>query len=68
MTIPVRVLRPHQTVDKVNVCDRQLREWEAEGRFPKRFKLHPDGRAVGHFEHEIDQWLIERAASREVVA
>ncbi len=62
--IPKRILRPQQTAEKVQVCDRQLRDWEAEGKFPKRFKLHPDGRAVGHFEHEIDQWLIERAASR----
>lgn len=63
-----QILRPHQTVDKVQVCDRQLRDWEAEGKFPKRFKLHPDGRAVGHFEHEIDEWLEQRAASRLIAA
>lgn len=61
---PVRVLRPHQTAAKVQVCDRQLRNWEAEGKFPRRFKLQPDGRAAVHLEHEIDEWLEARAAAR----
>jgi predicted DNA-binding transcriptional regulator AlpA len=33
--------------------------------FPKRFQLHPGGRAVGHVEAEIDQWIEDRAATRE---
>jgi predicted DNA-binding transcriptional regulator AlpA len=66
--VPKRVLRPSQTVDKVQVCDRQLRDWEAEGKFPKRFKLHPDGRAVAHLESEVDEWIAARAASRMVDA
>lgn len=58
------VLRPDQTALMVNVSDRQLRDWEAEGKFPRRFKLHPDGRAVAHYRHEILAFLEERAASR----
>lgn len=61
----MQVLRPNETAAKVGLCDRQLRELEAKGLFPKRFILNPNGgRAVGHFAHEVDKWLEERAASR----
>lgn len=66
----MRILRPAETEAKVGLCDRQLRDLEAEGQFPKRFPLNPSGkgRAVGHLESEVDQWIAERAASREKVA
>jgi predicted DNA-binding transcriptional regulator AlpA len=62
----MRVLRPNETAAKVGICDRQLRDLEAEGLFPKRFTLNPSGkgRAVGHLENEVDQWITDRAASR----
>lgn len=62
----MRILRPRDTESKVGLCDRELRDLEREGLFPKRFKLNPsgDGRAVGHLESEIDQWIAERAAAR----
>jgi predicted DNA-binding transcriptional regulator AlpA len=62
----MRVLRPSETAAKVGVCDRQLRDLEAQGLFPKRFALNPSGkgRAVGHLESEVDQWIADRAASR----
>ena len=60
----MRILRPHETVAKVGICDRQLRELEGQGLFPKRFTLNPNGkgRAVGHLESEVDGWIAERAA------
>jgi predicted DNA-binding transcriptional regulator AlpA len=62
----MQILRPSETAAKVGLCDRQLRDLEAQGLFPKRFQLNPNGgRAVGHFAHEVDQWLAERGASRE---
>lgn len=66
----MRVLRPTETAAKVGLCDRQLRDLEAEGLFPKRFVLNPNGkgRAVGHLESDVDQWIAERAAAREQAA
>ncbi len=65
----MRVLRPNETAAKVGICDRQLRDLEAEGLYPKRFTLNPSGtgRARGHIEAEVDAWIAERAASRELV-
>ena len=62
----MRILRPNETGARVGVCDRQLRDLEAQGLFPKRFPLNPSGkgRAVGHLESEVDEWIKERAAAR----
>lgn len=66
----MRVLRPSETAAKVGICDRQLRDLEADGLFPKRFTLNPNGkgRAVGHLEAEVDEWIASRAAERETAA
>ena len=65
-----RILRPAQTEAKTGYCDRELRDLEAAGLFPKRFKLNPTGkgRAVGHLESEVDAWIEARAATREAAA
>lgn len=65
----MRILRPNETAAKVGICDRQLRDLEAEGLFPKRFTLNPNGkgRAVGHLESEVDEWIAGRAAERQPV-
>lgn len=60
----MRILRPAETVAKVGICDRQLRELEEEGLFPRRFKISPKGRAVAHLESEVDDWIASRAATR----
>ena len=62
----MRILRPSETAARVGLCDRQLRDLEAEELFPKRFGLNPNGkgRAVGHLESEVEEWIAERAASR----
>lgn len=66
----MRILRPAETEARTGFCDRQLRELEAQGLFPKRFTLNPNGkgRAVGHLESEVDAWIAERAAARQPVA
>lgn len=66
----MRILRPNETAAKVSMCDRQLRDLEAAGLFPKRFSLNPNGkgRAVGHLESEVDDWIAARAAAREPIA
>ena len=62
----MRILRPAETAAKVGLCDRELRDLEREGLFPKRFPINPNGkgRAVGHLESEVNAWIAERAASR----
>lgn len=61
----MRILRPKETEARVGLCDRELRDLERDGLFPKRFTLNPrGGRAVGHLETEVDQWISERAATR----
>lgn len=63
----MRILRPKDTEAKVGICDRELRDLEREGLFPKRFTLNPNGRgrAVGHLESEVDAWIEARAKARE---
>lgn len=64
----MKILRPNETAAKVRMCDRQIRDLEAEGLFPKRFPLNPSGkgRAVGHLECEVDQWIKDRADARNL--
>ena len=66
----MHILRPTETAAKVGICDRQLRDMEREGLFPKRFPLNPNGkgRAVGHLESEVDAWIKARAAARDCAA
>lgn len=65
----MRILRPTETAAKVGICDRQLRDLESQGLFPKRFTLNPNGgRAVGHLESEVENWIAARAATRQPVA
>ena len=60
-----KILRPKDTEKIVGLCDRQLRNLEAVGQFPKRFALSPEGRAKAHLESEVLRWIEERAATRE---
>ena len=65
----MRILRPQETAARIGLCDRRIKELEAEGRFPRRFLLNPpNGRAVGHLESEVDAWIEARAAEREQAA
>lgn len=61
----MKVLRTSDVEDKTGYCDRQLRDLERAGHFPKRFQLNPaGGRAVGWLESEVDDWIAARAAAR----
>lgn len=51
---------------RVPFSDPTIDALEKQGLFPKRFKLNPAGKRVFWLESEIDAWLKERAASREV--
>lgn len=42
---------------------------EAAGLFPKRFQINPgNGRAAGHLESEVEQWIKARADTRKLAA
>ena len=61
-----RVIRPAEAERLSGYCDIHLRRLEAAGRFPRRFKLNPDGGiygAVGWRLSDIERWLNDRAAS-----
>lgn len=60
----MRSIRTPETEAKVGLCERQLRDLEAQGLFPKRFRLNPNGRAVAWLESEVDEWIAARAATR----
>lgn len=61
----MRILRKADVEAKVGLCERELRDLEREGVFPKRFPISPGGRAVGWLESEVDDYITERAAQRE---
>ncbi len=66
-----RVMRLPETTRVAGACDMTLRRWEAAGSFPRRFKLSPNSGpfgAVAHDYDEVQQWRVERLASRATEA
>ncbi len=66
-----RTVRLPETERITGLCDMTLRRLEEAGKFPRRFKLNPDGGpygAVAHDYGEVLSWLESRRASREVAA
>ena len=59
----MKILRLKDVQLKTGLSKDTILEWEQFGNFPRRFKLGP--RAMGWLESEIDEWIAERAASRE---
>ena len=65
-----RILRPPQTVRVSGYSNMQLLRLEKVGRFPKKFKLNPDGGkygAAGHDYQEGMAWMAARRASRSAL-
>ena len=60
-----RILRPNQVAEFVGLGERRLRQLEAEGKFPRRFKIHPNSNASGYLESEVNAWIQASAAARE---
>lgn len=59
-----RILRTPDIEMLTGYTARTIRNLEREGKFPRRFQLNPNGRAVGWLESEVKAWLEARAASR----
>jgi len=60
----MRILRKTEIEQRTGYTERTLRDLEAEGVFPKRFLINPNGRSVGWLESEVNAWIEQRAASR----
>ncbi len=54
----LKMLRLPEVMDKVGLKTSQIYAMMAEGTFPTARQI--TGRAVGWFEHEIDEWLLAR--------
>ncbi len=54
----LKMLRLPEVMDKVGLKTSQIYAMMAEGTFPRSRLI--TGRAVGWFEHEIDEWLLAR--------
>ncbi len=54
----LKMLRLPEVMDKVGLKTSQIYAMMAEGAFPSARQI--TGRAVGWFEHEIDEWLLAR--------
>ena len=66
----MQVLRLRDVETRTGFCGERIRQLEKAGQFPRRFKLTPDSGqngAVGWLVNEIDDWISERAATRDEV-
>ncbi len=61
-----RFISINELVQKVPYTARHIFELEKQNLFPKRIKLSPKGRTVVWLESEIDAWMNERMASRDI--
>ncbi len=59
------ILRRPDIERKTKLSERQIRNLEDAGKFPRRFLIAPGGRAVGWDANEIDAWIRERIDLRE---
>ena len=60
-----KILRRSDIMRKISLSERQIRNLEADGKFPKRFLIAEGGRAVGWSENEVDEYIRERIELRE---
>jgi prophage regulatory protein len=64
-TTIVRTLRMRDLPSKVGYRPSTIYALIAKGKFPKPYKLTPGGRASGWLETTIDNWILERANTRD---
>ena len=56
----LRIIRMKELVSKVGYARSTIYALIKEGRFPKPFKLIPNGRANGWLEETINEWIDHR--------
>jgi len=62
----MKLIRLPETLAKTGLSRTRLYESVSAGTFPKPAKLGPNARAIGFVESEIEDWIAERIAEREV--
>lgn len=61
----LKIVRERERADTTGIGRTTWWRWERAGKVPRRVQL--GNNSVGYFRHEIEAWLAERAAEREVV-
>lgn len=61
-----RFIRMREAIQKTGLSKSSIYDLMAQGHFPKTISL--GGRSVAFIESEIDAWMAERIAARNVVA
>jgi prophage regulatory protein len=56
-----RILREPELLARVGLGHTRVWELERAGKFPRRFKISPEGRACGWLESAVEQYIAERA-------
>ncbi|ADH86824.1 helix-turn-helix transcriptional regulator [Desulfurivibrio alkaliphilus] len=59
---PKRIIRKPELWVKVGLSDPTIWRLEKKGKFPKRLRL--GGNSCGWLEHEVNEWINNRAAER----
>ena len=59
----LRIIRMKELVSKVGYARSTIYALIKEGRFPKPFKLVPNGRANGWLEETINEWIDHRKSA-----
>jgi len=59
-----RILRKPELFKKIGCSDATIWRWERKGKFPRRVQL--GGNSVGWLASEVNKWIKDRAAEREV--
>ena len=62
----MRLLRIKEVEKRVGISGTQIRRLERAGHFPARAEISE--RSFGYAEDEVDHWIEERLAAREVQA
>lgn len=61
-----KILRKPEIEEITGFTERHVRDMEAAGNFPRRFRPDPDSRSVGWLASEVSKWMAGRAATREI--
>ena len=61
----IQVIRHAQVCTKLQISSAKLFDLIAKGVFPRPFTLVPGGRARGHLESDVDQWILDRKEASE---
>lgn len=63
---PMRVIRPRETAQRVNLSLATLYRRAKDGTFPRPIRL--GGNSSGWIENEVDGWIAARVAERDAGA